>query len=231
MGIAIKICGLSTEEAVAAASAGGAAFLGFVFYPPSPRAVTPRGAARLCTGVPSGIARVGLFVDADDRAIEATLEEAPLEMLQFHGSETPDRVAAAKLRFGRPVMKAVAITGTEDVLGAVRYQDVADLLLYDAKAHRPDALPGGNGLAFDWELIAGRSWRVPWMLSGGLTAESLPEAVRVSGAAAVDVSSGVESRPGVKDVEKIRAFLAAAQALQDTPRRAGEGHTLPPMAR
>ena len=231
MGVITKICGLSTEEAVAAASAGGAAFLGFVFYPPSPRAVTPRQAARLCTGVPSGIARVGLFVDADDRAIEATLEEAPLEMLQFHGSETPDRVAAAKLRFRRPVMKAVAITGTEDVLGAVRYQDVADLLLFDAKPHHPDALPGGNGLAFDWELLAGRSWHVPWMLSGGLTAKSLAEAVRISGAAAVDVSSGVEGHPAVKDVEKIRAFLAAARALQDAPSRAGKPYTWPPVAR
>ena len=232
MGVTTKICGLSTEEAVAAASAGGVAFLGFVFYPPSPRAVTPRQAARLCTGVPSGIARVGLFVDADDRAIEATLEEAPLEMLQFHGSETPDRVAAAKLRFGRPVMKAVAIAGPEDVAGAAPYQDVADFLLFDAKPpRRLDALPGGNGLAFDWELIAGRSWRVPWMLSGGLTAELLPEAVRISGAAAVDVSSGVESRPGVKDVEKIRAFLAAARALQDAPSRAGKPYTWPPVAR
>jgi len=153
-------------------------------------------------------------------------------MLQFHGSETPDRVAAAKRRFGRPVMKAVAVAGPEDVAGAAPYQDVADFLLFDAKPpRRMDALPGGNGLVFDWELIAGRSWHVPWMLSGGLTAESLPEAVRVSGAAAVDVSSGVESRPGVKDVEKIRAFLAAAQALQDMPRRAGEGHTPPPTAR
>jgi len=232
MGVKTKICGLSTEEAVAAASAGGAAFLGFVFYPPSPRAITARRAAHLCVGVPSGIARVGLFVDGDDRVIEAALAEAPIDMLQFHGSETPDRVAAAKLRFGRPVMKAVAVAGPEDVGRAARYQDVADFLLFDAKPpRRTDVLPGGNGLAFDWELIAGRSWRVPWMLSGGLTAESLPDAVRISGAAAVDVSSGVESRPGVKDLEKIRAFLAAARALPDTPSRAGERHTLPPMAR
>ncbi|MBV8935041.1 MAG: phosphoribosylanthranilate isomerase [Alphaproteobacteria bacterium] len=214
MGIATKICGLSTEEAVSAASAGGAAFLGFVFYPPSPRAITPRRAARLCAGVPPGITRVGLFVDADDRAIDRVLAEAPVEMLQFHGGETPDRVAAAKLRFGRPVMKAVPVAGPEDVASAARYQGVADFLLFDAKPpRRIDALPGGNGLAFDWELIAGCSWRVPWMLSGGLNAESLVEAVRISGTAAVDVSSGVESRPGVKDVEKIRAFLAAAHAL------------------
>jgi len=215
MGITTKICGLSTEEAVTAASAGGAAYLGFVFYPPSPRAVTPRRAARLCAGVPAGITRVGLFVDAEDRVIEAALAAAPIEILQFHGGETPERVAAAKLRFGRPVMKAVAIAGLEDVIDAARYEDVADLLLFDAKPpSRPDALPGGNGLAFDWELIADRAWRASWMLSGGLTAELLPEAVRISRAAAVDVSSGVESRPGVKDLDKIRAFLAVAGAFQ-----------------
>jgi phosphoribosylanthranilate isomerase len=213
MGIAAKICGLSTEEAIAAAVAGGAAYLGLVFYPPSPRAVTPHHAARLCAAVPKSVAMVGLFVDANDAAIEAVLEAAPIDILQFHGSETPQRVAEAKLRFGRPIMKAVAIAGPPDVLGAARYEDVADLLLFDAKPHRPDALPGGNGLAFDWELLAGRPWRRPWMLSGGLTAELLPEAVHVSGAAAVDVSSGIESRPGEKDLGKIRAFLAAAHAL------------------
>jgi phosphoribosylanthranilate isomerase len=220
MAIAAKICGLSTEEGVAAASAGGAAYIGFVFYPRSPRAVTPWRAARLCGAARAGIARVGLFVDADDREIEAALTAAPIDLLQFHGGETPERVAAAKLRFGRPVMKAVAIAGFEDVLGVARYEDVADLLLFDTKPRRADALPGGNGLAFDWALIADRSWRLPWMLSGGLTAELLPEAVRISGAAAVDVSSGVESRPGVKNLDKIREFLAAARALQSPARTA-----------
>ena len=214
MSVAAKICGLSTEEAVTAAVAGGATYLGFVFYPPSPRAVTAGKAARLCTAVPSEIARVGLFVDADDDTIRAVLAEAPIDILQFHGHESPDRVADAKLRFARPVMKVMAIAAPEDVLGAARYEEVADMLLFDAKPpRRPDALPGGNGLAFDWGLIAGRSWRCEWMLSGGLTAELLPEAVRISGAASVDVSSGVESRPGEKDPGKIRAFLAAVRAL------------------
>jgi phosphoribosylanthranilate isomerase len=214
MSVTAKICGLSTEAAVTAAVAGGAAFLGFVFYPPSPRAVTASKAAQLCAAVPAGITRVGLFVDADDEAIRAVLAEAPIDLLQFHGSETPDRVADARLRFARPVMKVVAIAGPEDVEGAADYEEVADLLLFDAKPpRRPDALPGGNGLAFDWGLIGGRTWRRRWMLSGGLTAELLPEAVRISGAAAVDVSSGVESRPGEKDLDKIRAFLAAARAL------------------
>ena len=214
MSVRAKICGLSTEDAVRAAAAGGAAYVGFVFYPPSPRAVAPEEAARLCALAPSGIERVGLFVDADDALIETVLAAAPIDILQFHGGESPERVAAAKVRFGRKVMKAVAIAGLDDVLDAARYEVVADLLLFDAKPpRRPDALPGGNGLAFDWRLIAGRSWACPWMLSGGLTAELLPEAVRISGAAAVDVSSGVERRPGEKDPDKIRAFLAAARAL------------------
>jgi phosphoribosylanthranilate isomerase len=232
MSVTAKICGLSTEEAVTAASDAGAAYLGFVFYPPSPRAVTPQRAARLCAGVPAGIARVGLFVDAGDRVIEAVLAAAPIDILQFHGDESPERVAAAKRCFGRPVMKAVAIAGFADLLGAARYEDVADILLFDAKPPlHPDALPGGNGLAFDWALIADRPWLAPWMLSGGLTAELLPEAVRISGAAAVDVSSGVESHPGVKDLDKIRAFLAVASALQSPKSRAGQHHTPPPMAR
>jgi phosphoribosylanthranilate isomerase len=214
MGVAAKICGLSTEEAVAAAITGGAAYIGFVFYPPSPRAVTPQRAARLCETVPAGVPRVALLVDADDRLIDAVLAAAPINVLQFHGGESPERVAEARVRFGRPIMKAMAIAGAEDVLSALRYEDVADRLLFDAKPpRRPDALPGGNGLAFDWGLIAGQSWRRPWMLSGGLTAALLPEAVRISGATAVDVSSGVESRPGIKDPEKIRAFLAAARTV------------------
>ena len=213
MSVAAKICGLSSDAAVAAAVSGGAAYLGFVFYPPSPRAVTPEQAARLCAAVPAGIARVGLFVDAGDEIIAAVLAAAPIDILQFHGKESPQRVAEAKRRFDRSVMKAVPIAGADDISRAEAYQDAADLLLFDAKPARPDALPGGNGLAFDWQLISGRSWRLPWMLSGGLTAEILPEAVRISGAACVDVSSGVESRPGEKDPEKIRAFLAAAHAL------------------
>jgi phosphoribosylanthranilate isomerase len=214
MSVAAKICGLSTEAAVTAAVAGGAAYLGFVFYPPSPRAITAERAASLCVAVPEGIATVGLFVDADDDAIAAVLAEAPIDLFQFHGGESPERVAEAKARFGRPVIKAVAVAGLRDVLAAARYEEVADLLLFDAKPpRRSDALPGGNGLAFDWAVIAGRSWRRPWLLSGGLTAELLPEAVRISGAAAVDVSSGVETRRGTKDLNKIHDFLAVARTL------------------
>ena len=214
MTIAAKICGLNSEEAVAVAVEGGAAYLGFVFYPPSPRAVSPARAGALCVAVPPGVRRVALFVDADDAAIAAVLDAATIDILQFHGRESPERVADVKTRFGRPVMKAIAIAAPEDVSVASRYDAAADMLLFDAKPpRRGDALPGGNGLAFDWRLIAGREWRLPWMLSGGLTAELLPEAVRISGASAVDVSSGVERRPGDKDPAKIREFLAVARGL------------------
>jgi phosphoribosylanthranilate isomerase len=212
--VAAKICGLASAEAVAAAIDGGAAYLGFVFYPSSPRSVTPQMAATLCAAVPAGVARVGLFVDADDKAIATVLDLVPLDILQFHGSESGERVAQVRSRFGLRVMKAVPIADVGDVSIAAKYEDSADFLLFDAKPpRRPDALPGGNGLAFDWGLIAGRSWRRPWMLSGGLTAELLPEAVRISGAAMVDVSSGVESRPGQKEPGKIGAFLATARTL------------------
>jgi phosphoribosylanthranilate isomerase len=214
MSVTAKICGLSSEAAVASAVEGGAAYLGFNFYPPSPRAVSPARAAALCTALPSGVQRVGIFVDAEDEAIRAVLDLAPIDILQFHGHESPDRVADVKRRFHRPVMKAIAVAAREDVLAAARYEDAADMLLFDAKPpRRSDALPGGNGLAFDWHLIAGHRWRRPWLLSGGLTAALLAEAVRVSGASAVDVSSGVEHRPGDKDPERIREFLAVARTL------------------
>jgi phosphoribosylanthranilate isomerase len=155
-----------------------------------------------------------VFVDVEDDAIRAVLDLAPIDILQFHGHESPDRVGDAKVRFQRPVIKAIAIAAPEDVLAAARYEAYADLLLFDAKPpRRVDALPGGNGLAFDWHLIAGRRWRRPWLLSGGLTAELLPDAVRISGAGAVDVSSGVERRPGDKDPDRIREFLAVARSL------------------
>jgi len=215
LSVAAKICGLSQPDAVAAAVAGGAKFLGFVFYAPSPRNVAAARVAELCRAVPAGITRVGLFVDADDAAIAAVLDVAPLDLLQFHGGESPSRVAAVKSRFARPVMKALPISGPEDVAAADAYLGVADRLLFDARPPRTaGALPGGNGLVFDWLLIAGRRWSVPWMLSGGLDAANVGEAVRLTGAPAVDVSSGVESAPGVKDAAKIAAFLAAVRAIE-----------------
>ncbi|HTV44364.1 MAG TPA: phosphoribosylanthranilate isomerase [Stellaceae bacterium] len=212
--VAVKICGLSDEWAVRAAITGRAAYLGFVFYPPSPRAVTAAEAARLGAMVPAGISRVGLFVDAADETIAAILAAVPLDLLQFHGNETPQRVAAARARFGRKIIKAVPVGDRADLVRAAEYQDAADLLLFDARPPRdPSALPGGNGLAFDWSLLAGHEWRRPWLLSGGLTTELLADAVRLSGAVCVDVSSGVESARGRKDPGKIKAFLAAADTL------------------
>ncbi len=212
MPIETKICGLRDPAAVDAAVQGGAALVGFVFHAKSPRNLAPQAAAILAARVPAGIQRVGLVVDEGDDRIAEILAAAPLDMLQLHGDETPERVAAIKQRFGKPVMKAVAIAEAADLDRAARYLGVADRLLFDAKppASMAGAPPGGNALAFDWRLIAGRNWPLPWMLAGGLNAGNLAEAVRISGARRVDVSSGVEDRPGVKNPQKIAAFLALA---------------------
>ena len=208
--VRVKICGLSEPAHVETAVRAGAAYLGFVFFPKSPRNVTLPEAARLAAVVPPGIAKVALTVDADDAALDALLAQVPIDMLQLHGHETPERVAEVRARFGLPVMKAVGIAGEEDLPALDAYGRVADQLLVDAKPAPGADLPGGNGLAFDWRLIAGRRWPVPWMLAGGLTPENVAEAVRLTGARQVDVSSGVESAPGVKDPFRIKDFLEAA---------------------
>jgi len=213
MNLKVKICGINSV--LAAQSAGEADFIGFVFYPPSPRAVTPEEAARLAAQLLPSAQKVGVFVDAEDEAIAAALAHLTLDLLQLHGEESPDRVRAVRKKFNLPVMKAVKIAGPEDVEAATAYFDAADRLLFDAKppAHKKKALPGGNALTFDWQLIAGRDWPLPWMLSGGLTAKNLADAVKTSGAKAVDVSSGVEDEPGRKSPAKIRAFIDAAARL------------------
>ena len=209
---AVKICGLRRPGDVAAAVAAGAAYVGFVFFPRSPRAVTPDAAAVLSATVPPGVAKVALTVDAGDDALAAILAAMPADILQLHGHEPPDRVAAVRARFGLPVMKAVGIAGPADLPALDAHARVADLLLVDAKPAPDATLPGGNGLAFDWRLIAGRRWPVPWLLAGGLTPATVAEAVRLTGAPGVDVSSGVESAPGEKDAARIAAFVAAARA-------------------
>jgi phosphoribosylanthranilate isomerase len=213
MSVAVKICGLSTPEGVAAAVRHGARFVGFVFYGPSPRDITPALAGALSALTPSSVSKVGLFVDAADDTLAAALAGAPLDLLQFHGHESPERVAEVKRRFGKPVMKAIPVAAETDLDAAQRYFGVADRLLFDAKPPKDAALPGGNGLIFDWELLGRRRWPLPWMLSGGLTAENLGDAVRITHAGVVDVSSGVERAPGIKDAEKIAAFLGRARAL------------------
>ena len=210
-----KICGLNDGASVVAAAAAGARFAGFVFYPPSPRSLTPEAAGALARLLPQRVQRIGLFVDADDATLAATLAQVPLDLLQLHGRETPVRVAEIKARFALPVMKAISVGAAADIEAAAAYLNVADWLLFDARPPRDmkGALPGGNALSFDWRLIAGRNWTRPWMLSGGLNTGNLAEAVRVSGAAVVDVSSGVEDRPGVKNPDRIRAFVDAARSL------------------
>ncbi|WP_119421056.1 phosphoribosylanthranilate isomerase [Desertibaculum subflavum] len=215
MSLFVKICGLDAPDSVAMAVVEGAAMVGFVFYPPSPRNLTPEAAGRLVAGVPSGIDRVGLFVDPKDSELGAVLAEAPLDLIQLHGSETPARVKEVRATFKRPVIKAIKVENAADLDAASAFDGVADWLLFDAKPPKTmtNALPGGNRVSFDWTLLQGRRFKRPWLLAGGLDADNLAEAVRQSGAMAVDVSSGVEQRLGVKDPKRIQAFLRAARAL------------------
>lgn len=207
----VKICGLSEKRHVAAAVDAGARFLGFVFFPKSPRAVTAAQAAALVADVPVGVARVGLFVDPSDDLLREVLDHAALDVIQLHGNESAARVTEVKALTGLPVMKAVGLSGPADLPQLIKYGLAADMLLVDAKPPAGADLPGGNGLAFDWRLLVGRHWLRPWMLAGGLTPDNVAEAVRLTGAPVVDVSSGVESAPGVKDVALIRAFVEAAR--------------------
>ena len=209
--VRVKICGLSRHEDVAAAAQAGAAYGGFVFFPKSPRNVAPDVARALALAAPPGLAKVALVVNASDALLDEITAAVPLDMLQLHGSETPERVAEVRARYGLPVMKAVGVAGEEDLPRLGLYAQVADQLLIDAKPPKGGDLPGGNGLAFDWRLIAGRRWPKPWMLAGGLTPDNVGTAVAMTGAQQVDVSSGVESAPGVKDADRIASFVTAAQ--------------------
>jgi phosphoribosylanthranilate isomerase len=214
MTVRAKICGLNDPVAVRAAVEGGAAFIGLVFYLPSPRAVTPGQAAALAALAPAGVGKVGLFVDATDDEIDAVLASTPLDMLQLHGGESPERVAGLRTRTGLKVMKVIKVAGPADLEPVPDWFDVADWLMFDAKPPKDmkNALPGGNALAFDWMLLKEREFPLPWMLAGGLNAGNVAEAVRLSGAGYVDTSSGVEDKPGVKSPDKIRQFLKAVAA-------------------
>ena len=213
MSIEVKICGLTDAAAVKAVVEGGAAMCGFVFFPASPRNLTPKEAAELTKGVPKGVIRVGLTVDADDALLAEIASVAKVDMVQLHGAETPARTNEVRERFGLPVIKVLAVQGPDDLAAAKAYQGVADRLMFDAKPPEDASRPGGNARAFDWRVLKNQTFALPWLLAGGLTAENLAEAVKTSGAVAVDVSSSVEDAPGVKNVDKIRAFLAAAAAL------------------
>ena len=211
--VRVKICGLRTADDVAAAAAAGAAYVGFVFFEKSPRNVTIQEAAALAAEVPVGIAKVALVVDADDALLDAITSKVPIDVLQLHGKESPQRVSEVRERYGLPVMKAVGVADESDLDALTEYARVADQILVDAKPPKDATLPGGNGLSFDWRLIACRRWPVPWMLAGGLDADNVAEAIALTGARQVDVSSGVESAPGAKDAGKITAFCAASQAV------------------
>lgn len=207
----IKICGLTTPDAAEATVAARADFGGFVFYPPSPRFLTLGQAAELGGQMSGRIRKIGLFVDADDAFIADCVGAAGLDGLQLQGSETPERAAALRARFGLPVWKTVSVAKAEDVAKADRYVGAADLILFDAKTPK-GTLPGGMGLSFDWTLLNSWKGQLPWGLAGGLDPDNVAEAVRLTGAPLVDVSSGVQASPERKDPAKIAAFCTAVRA-------------------
>jgi len=217
MSLIVKICGLSTEETLDAALAAGADMVGFVFFPPSPRFLSPERAAALAGRVAGRAETVALTVDMDDTGISAIVESVQPDWLQLHGHETPERVAEVRKRFGRQVMKAVPIAVAADLAEAERHMAVADRLLLDARPPRDATRPGGNGTPFDWTLLAGFDPDVPWLLSGGLAPGNVAQAVATTRAPGVDVSSGVESAPGRKEANLIRAFIANARGAGAAP--------------
>lgn len=209
--ISVKICGLATLDDVRACADAGANYMGLVFFEKSPRNISIDAARELALAAPLGLAKVALVVNPSDAELDAITETVPLDMLQLHGKETPERVSEVKARYGLPVMKAVGIADSDDLPKLESYFGVADQILVDAKPPKGGELPGGNGLSFDWRLIAGRRWPCPWMLAGGLTDENVSEAVRMTGAQQVDVSSGVEDAPGQKSAELIQNFVRASR--------------------
>ena len=211
--LAIKICGLSTPETVGAAIKAGATHLGFVHFAKSPRHVEADQLRALAALVPAHVDRVAVIVDPTDEMLGELAATNALTALQLHGKEAPERVAAIRQRFGLPVWKAISVKTRADIDAAAAYAGAADRLLFDAKTPDGAALPGGMGLRFDWTLLRGVPISVPWGLSGGLGIDNVAEAIRITGAPMIDVSSGVESAPGIKSVDKIMAFCKAAQPL------------------
>lgn len=207
----IKICGVTTRDALDATIRAQASHVGFNFFPPSPRFLTFADAPALAAQAGGRLARVGVFVDADDAFMADAVAAARLDAIQLHGKEDPARVAALRARFGKPVWKVISVAGPGDVTKADAYATAADFLLFDAKTPKGAALPGGLGLAFDWDLLRVYKGPLPWGLAGGLSPDNVAEAVRGTGTALVDVSSGVESAPGVKDADRIRTFCFNAR--------------------
>jgi phosphoribosylanthranilate isomerase len=210
--VSVKICGLATVDDVRVCADAGANYMGLVFFEKSPRNIIIPAARELALAAPLGLAKVALVVNPSDAELDAIAGTVPLDMIQLHGRETPERVAEVKARYGLPVMKAVGIADGDDLPKLESYFGVADQILVDAKPPKGGELPGGNGLSFDWRLIAGRRWPCPWMLAGGLTPENVAEAVKMTGAKQVDVSSGVEDAPGQKNAELIQKFVQSSRA-------------------
>lgn len=216
MAVQVKICGLNSVEAADAAARAGVDFAGLVFFPRSPRRVSLDQARALSARLNGGPRLVALFADAEDDVMAEAVEAVAPELIQLHGEETPARVGEVASRFSLPVIKAIRISGHEDVARARAYEDVADFLLFDAKAPGGVTPPGGHGVAFDWKILSGLSFKRPWLLAGGLTADNVGRAVQASGATMVDTSSGVEDAPGRKSPDKITAFVRAARKAQFT---------------
>ena len=210
--VSVKICGLATVDDVRACADAGANYIGLVFFEKSPRNISIPAAREMALAAPMGLAKVALVVNPSDPELDAITATVPLDMLQLHGRETPERVAEVKARYGLPVMKAVGIADGDDLPKLESYFGVADQILVDAKPPKGGELPGGNGLSFDWRLIAGRRWPCPWMLAGGLTPENVAEAVKMTGAKQVDVSSSVEDAPGQKNAELIQKFVQSSRS-------------------
>jgi phosphoribosylanthranilate isomerase len=220
MSLIVKICGLSTEATLDAALAAGADMVGFNFFPKSPRFVSLDTAAALARRVNGRAEIVALAVDMDNAGLAAIVETVGPDWLQLHGKESPERVAAVRKRFGRQVMKAIGVAEAADLVATAAFEAVADLLLLDAKPPKGGILPGGNGLPFDWRILARFDSDIPWLLSGGLAPGNVGEAIAISGAPGVDVSSGVETAPGKKDPALIAAFIANARAAVRVKERA-----------
>jgi phosphoribosylanthranilate isomerase len=213
MAIAAKICGLNDLAGLDAALRYGTRMVGFNAYPPSPRYVSPDQLGALAERVPDHVERVGVMVDPDDVTLETWIRAGRLSIVQFHGQETVARIEAVRERFGVKVMKVIRVAEAADLDEAAAFEPVADWLMFDTKPPREANRPGGNAVAFDWQLLSGRSWRRPWLLAGGLNAGNVKEACALTGARFVDVSSGVESKPGLKDPTMIRAFLETVRDL------------------
>ena len=209
--VRVKICGVTSQQLMRDVGNAGAQYAGLVFFEKSPRNLSLDKARSIALEAPTGLAKVALVVNPSDRFLDSLTTTVPLDMIQLHGSETPQRVSEIKQKTGLPVMKAIGVAEQDDLKKLDVYATVADQLMVDAKPAKDAILPGGNGYAFDWSLLQGRRWTGPWMLAGGLNPENVAQAIAITGAQQIDVSSGVEIRPGEKDKQKINAFVRAAQ--------------------